>query len=339
MRKSLMFIALAATLVGCGSNATKSAGVAPAAEEAVTIKVCTAENMDMAIEETYTSEILPYKQNDITPAAQGLHIEKILVDVGDKVKEGQVIVTMNRTNLKQLEINLATIEDSYNRMKPVHASGGISDQQMLELENSLNLQREVVDNMRRNSEIKSPISGVVTARNFEDGDLFSSMPILHIMQINKLKVKANISEQYYPNVKVGDKVSIKVDIFPNEVFEGKVSRINPALDAATRTFGVEITIPNSNERLRPGMFARATFHMGDVEGVMVDDVAVQKQAGSSERFVYVVKDGAVEKRFVRDGRRVGSKVSIIEGLQAGEVVATTSFVRLEDGKSVNILNE
>ena len=339
MRKSLMFIALAATLVGCGSNATKSAGVAPAAEEAVTIKVCTAQNMGMALNETYTSEILPYKQNDITPAAQGLHIEKILVDVGDKVNEGQVIVTMNRTNLKQLEINLATIEDSYNRMKPVHASGGISDQQMLELENSLNLQREVVDNMRRNSEIKAPISGVVTARNFEDGDLFTSMPILHIMQINKLKVKANISEQYYPNVKVGDKVSIKVDIFPNEVFEGKVSRINPALDAATRTFGVEITIPNSNERLRPGMFARATFHMGDVEGVMIDDVAVQKQAGSSERFVYVVKDGAVEKRFVRDGRRVGSKVSITEGLEAGEVVATTSFVRLEDGKSVNILNE
>lgn len=339
MRKSLMLIALAAAMVGCGSNATKSAGNTPVAEEAVTIKVCTAENMGMVIEETYTSEILPYKQNDITPAAQGLHIEKILVDVGDRVKEGQVIVTMNRTNLKQLEINLATIEDSYNRMKPVHASGGISDQQMLELENSLNLQREVVDNMRRNSEITSPISGVVTARNFEDGDLFASMPILHIMQINKLKVKANISEQYYPNVKVGDKVNISVDIFPGEMFEGKVSRINPALDAATRTFGVEITIPNSNERLRPGMFARATFHMGDVEGVMVDDVAIQKQAGSSERFVYVVKDGVVEKRFVRDGRRVGSKVSIIEGLKPGEVVATTSFVRLEDGKSVNILNQ
>lgn len=339
MIKKLMIIALAAAMVSCGSNQTKSATTAPVADEAVTIKVCTAENMGMAINETYTSEILPYKQNDITPAAQGLHIEKILVDVGDRVKEGEVVVTMNRTNLKQLEINLATIEDSYNRMKPVHAAGGISDQQMLELENSLTLQREVVDNMRRNSEIKSPISGVVTARNFEDGDLFASMPILHIMQINKLKVKANISEQYYPNVKVGDKVNISVDIFPGESFEGKVSRINPALDAATRTFGVEITIPNSNERLRPGMFARATFHMGDVEGVMVDDVAIQKQAGSSERFVYVVKDGVVEKRFVRDGRRVGSKVSIIEGLKPGEVVATTSFVRLEDGKSVNILNQ
>ncbi len=333
-----MLIALAATMVGCGSNAPKSAVVAQE-ESAVAVKICTAETSKMEITETYTSEILPFKQNDITPAAQGLHIDKILVDVGDKVAAGQIVATMNKTSLKQLEINLATVEDSYNRMKPVHEAGGISDQQMLELENTLNLQREMVDNMRRNSEIKSPISGVITARNYENGDLFTSMPILHVMQINQLKVMANVSEQYYTNVKVGDKVDISVDIFPGESFEGKVSRIAPALDAATRTFSVEITIPNAKERLRPGMFARATFHMGEVEGVMVDDVAVQKQAGSAERFVYVINDGVAEFRFVRDGRRVGSKVSILEGLEAGEQVATTSFVRLTDGKAVEVVTE
>ena len=333
-----MLIALAATMVGCGSNGPKSAVVAQE-ESAVAVKICTAETSKMEITETYTSEILPFKQNDITPAAQGLHIDKILVDVGDKVAAGQIVATMNKTSLKQLEINLATVEDSYNRMKPVHEAGGISDQQMLELENTLNLQREMVDNMRRNSEIKSPISGVVTARNYENGDLFTSMPILHVMQINQLKVMANVSEQYYTNVKVGDKVDISVDIFPGESFEGKVSRIAPALDAATRTFSVEITIPNAKERLRPGMFARATFHMGEIEGVMVDDVAVQKQAGSAERFVYVINDGVAEFRFVRDGRRVGNKVSILEGLEAGEQVATTSFVRLTDGKAVEVVTE
>jgi RND family efflux transporter MFP subunit len=165
------------------------------------------------------------------------------------------------------------------------------------------------------------------------------MPILHIMQIDKLKVMANVSEQYYPVVKVGQSVDITVDIFPGETFEGKVSRINPALDAQTRTFGVEITIPNANERLRPGMYARATFNMGTRTGVMVDDVAVQKQAGSSERFVYVIKDGVAEFRFVRDGRRVGNKVNILEGLEPGEQVATTSFIRLTDGKKVEIINE
>jgi RND family efflux transporter MFP subunit len=158
------------------------------------------------------------------------------------------------------------------------------------------------------------------------------------MQINKLKVMANISEQYYTTVKVGQSVNIAVDIFPGETFEGKVSRINPALDAATRTFGVEITIPNSSEKLRPGMYARATFSMGESESVMIPDQALQKQTGSSERYVFVIKDGVAEYRLVKDGRRVGNMIEIVEGLGVGEVVATTSFTRLISGKKVEIKN-
>ena len=334
-----MFIIAAAAMVACNSN-EKSAATDDAAEvKAVAVKTSTAEIVTVDLLETYTSEILPYKENDITPAAQGLHIDRIMVDVGDKVKAGQVLVTLNRTSLRQLELNLATVQDSYDRMVPVHEAGGISDQQLIELENTLELQKEMVEHMRKNSEIVSPISGVVTARNFDDGDLFASMPILHIMQIDRLKVMANVSEQFYPVVKVGQSVDIHVDIFPGEVFEGKVSRINPALDAATRTFGVEVTIPNANERLRPGMYARATFNMGQRTSVMVDDVAVQKQSGSSERYVYVIKDGVADYRLVRDGRHVDGKVEILNGVEAGEEVATTSFVRLMDGKAVEIVNE
>ena len=334
-----MLMMAAVAFVGCNSTNQTTTETTTEEQKAVSVKVCTAESASVDIIEVYTSEILPYKQNDITPAAQGLHIDEIKVDVGDRVRKGQVLVTLDQTSLKQLELNLATVQDTYNRMKPVHEAGGVSDQQLIELENTLNLQKEMVENMRKNSVITSPISGVVTARNFENGDLFASAPILHIMQIDRLKVMANVSEQYYTNVKVGQKVDITVDIFPGEVFEGKVSRINPALDARTRTFGVEITIPNSNERLRPGMYARATFNMGSHQGVLVEDVAVQKQAGSSERFVYVVKDGVAEFRLVRDGRRVGNKVDIVEGLEPGEQVATTSFVRLSNDAKVEIINE
>ncbi|MBR2866581.1 MAG: efflux RND transporter periplasmic adaptor subunit [Alistipes sp.] len=339
MKKYIMFIVAAASLAACNSNQQQSATEETTKESAVAVKTCTAEVMTIDLKETYTSEILPYKENDITPAAQGLHIDQIRFDVGDRVKEGEVLATLNRSSLKQLEINLATVEDSYNRMKPVHEAGGISDQQFIELENTLNLQKEMVDHMRKNSEIKSPITGVVTARNYENGDLFAGMPILHIMQINKLKVMANVSEQFYPNVKVGQPVEIHVDIFPGEVFEGKVSRINPSLDAATRTFGVEVTIPNTNERLRPGMYARATFNMGQRKAVMIDDVAVQKQAGSSERYVYVIKDGVANYRLVDDGRKIDGKVEIRKGLEAGEEIATTSFVRLMDGKAVEVVSE
>lgn len=327
-------------LMGCASNSTENKQTTvPVEEPAVIVKTATAELQSVNVTETYTSEIKPYKENDITPAVAGLHISKIKVDVGDHVRKGQVLVVMDQTTLKQQELNLATTEDSYNRMKPVHEAGGVSDQQMIQLENQLNLQREVVENLRKNSTILSPITGIVTARNFESGDLFAQMPILHIMQINKLKVMANVSEQYYTSVKVGQPVSIEVDIFPGEVFEGKVSRINPALDAATRTFGVEITIPNGKERLRPGMYARATFSMGERENVMIPDQALQKQTGSSERYVYVIKDGVAEYRFVKDGRRVGDKIEILEGLTAGEQVATTSFTRLISGKKVEVKNE
>lgn len=336
MKKSLMLIAVAAAMVACSSKSDVKKPIQDV-NAVVEVKAVTASIETIDLTETYTSEIKAFKENDITPAAQGLHIDEIRVDVGDYVKEGDVIVVLDQTTLKQQELNLATSQDNYDRMKPVHEAGGVSDQQMIQLENTLDLQKEVVDQLRKNSTIVSPISGVVTARNFEEGDLFAAMPILHIMQIDKLKVMANVSEQFYPNVKVGQKVIIEVDIYPGEKFEGHVSRINPALDAATRTFGVEITIPNSNLRLRPGMYARTTFTMGSHESVVIDDVAVQKQSGSSERFVYVLKDGVAEYRFVRDGRRIGNKVEILDGLKAGEQVAITSFARLMDGRKVEIV--
>ena len=326
---------MAASLVACNSSTNDKAS----SEEIVTaipVKTTVAEIRTIDLLETYTSEILAYKENDITPAVQGLHIDRIHVDVGDKVNVGQVIVTLDQTTLKQQELNLATAQDNYDRMVPVHAAGGISDQQLIQMKNTLDLQKEVVENLRKNSTIKSPISGVVTARNFENGDLFASMPILHIMQIDKLKVMANVSEQYFTSVKVGDKVAIEVDIYPNQQFEGEVTRINPALDARTRTFGVEITIQNKSMELRPGMYARAIFNMGQRQSVMIPDQALQKQVGSSERFVYVIENGVADYRFVTDGRRVGNMIEILDGLKAGDEVATTSFARLMNGSLVEV---
>ena len=336
MKKSLMFMFMAASLVACNSTSNDQA-----TEEVVTaipVKTAVAETRTIDVLETYTSEIMAYKENDITPAAQGLHIDRIHVDVGDRVYQGQTLVTLDQTTLKQQELNLATTQDNYDRMVPVHAAGGISDQQLTQMKNTLDLQKEVVENLRKNSTIKSPISGVVTARNFENGDLFASMPILHIMQIDKLKVMANVSEQYFTSVKVGDKVTIEVDIYPGQQFEGEVSRINPAFDARTRTFSVEITIPNKSMELRPGMYARAIFNMGQRQSIMVSDKAIQKQAGSSERYVYVIENGEAHYRFVTDGRRVGDMIEILDGVEAGEEVAVTSFTRLMNGKKVTVDN-
>ena len=115
-----------------------------------------------------------------------------------------------------------------------------------------------------------------------------------------------------------------------------VSLIYPALDPSTRTFTVEITVPNANEKLRPGMFARSIFNMGDKEGIMVPDVAILKQVGSAERYLYVIKDGKAERRSVKVGRQVGKNVDILSGVSAGEEVAVTALSRLDDGVEVEV---
>ena len=271
-----------------------------------------------------------------------MHIDRILVEVGDPVRQGQLIVTLDPTQYTQQLVQLKTVEDDYNRLLPVYEAGGISAQQIEQAKAQLDVQREVVANLKKNIEVHSPITGVVTARNYESGDLFAAQPILHIMQIDPLKVVANISEQYFRNVKVGMPVDLKVDIFPGETFPGTVSLIYPALDPATRTFKVEVKVPNAKRTLRPGMFARTGFNMGEKEGVMVPDVAVQKQVGTAERFLYVIKgDSVAERRRVEVGRQVGDRVDILFGRRSGRAGCRDGFVeafRRRQGRSQTELN-
>lgn len=334
MKKILMMIAAAAMTAGCTGKRTTAS--APEENRVLTRGVVAEETAVRLIEE-FTSEIEPYRENDVTPAASGVHIDRILVEVGDAVREGQLVVSLDPTQYTQQLVQLQTIESDYNRLLPVYEAGGISAQQIEQARAQLDVQREVVANLKKNIEVRSPISGVVTARNYESGDLFAQQPILHIMQIDPLKVIVNISEQFFPQVKVGMPVSLYVEIFPEESFTGRVSLIYPALDAATRTFKVEVTVPNGAGRLRPGMYARTAFDMGGKTGVMVPDVAVQKQVGSSERYVYViVGDTVAERRSVEVGRQVGDRVDILRGVASGEQVAVTALSKLFDGARVEI---
>ena len=338
MKQTIAIIALAAFAWGCsGGDGNRNAAVQQEETvQAVLTRTETARETEVTLSEMFTSEIKAFKENDITPAASGVHIDRIMVDVGDKVKEGQVLVTLDPTQYNQQLIQLRNLEADYNRLLPVYEAGGISAQQIQQQKTALDVQREVVANLKKNIEVRSPISGVVTARNYDPGDLFAAQPVLHVMQIDPLKVTVNIPEQYYTAVKVGMPVAIHVDIYPDLTFSGSVSLIYPALDTSTRTFTVEVTVPNHYSTLRPGMFARSTFDMGKKEGIMVPDVAVQKQVGSAERYVYVVNDGVAERRSVKVGRQVDGYVDILSGVAAGEQVAVTALSKLYDGAPVEV---
>ncbi len=339
--KRVFFISTALlALVGCAGSSTQSASKQQLVEESSETKVLTrsavATQATVNLEESFVSEIIAYKDVDITPAASGVRISKITVDVGDKVTQGELLVALDPTLYNQQMITVKTLQSDYERLKTVYEAGGISLQTLDQAEMSYKVQAEIAQDIKKNIEILSPISGVVTQRNSEEGNLFSNQPILHISQIDKLKVLVEISEQFFPNVKVGMAVDITLDIYPDRVFEGRVSLIYPALNASSRTFTVEVTLPNTENLLRPGMHARSKFNMGSKEGIMVPDIAVQKQFGSAENYIFVVKDGKAQRRTVTIGRQVGSEIDILSGVEIGEEVITTAFSRISDGTAVDV---
>ena len=263
------------------------------------------------------------------------------VKVGDKVKKGQILAEMDKTQYNTNALQLANAELDFARMKPVYETGGISKQEIDAAETNINVLKETVSNLEENVTLRSPFDGVVTARYNEEGDLFSSMSgtgIYQVMQMNPLKAYVFVSEQYFPQVYIGMPVEVKVDVYPDQVFSGKVSRIAPAIDPTSRTFEVEVTVGNSALTLRPGMYARTTFNMGEVDNVTVLDVAIQRQTGTNDKYVYVLKDdGTVESRFVTTGRQVGDRIEVLAGLAEGEKVVIAGSARLLDGMKVQVI--
>ena len=181
MKRVLVMLVAAAMAASCTG---KKQAESTASDEKVLTKTVPAALRVIEQNEVYTSEIEPYKENDITPAVSGVHIDRILVDVGSRVKAGQLLVTLDPTQYNQQRLQYQTALDDYNRLVPVYEAGGISAQQLEQTKAALDVQKEVLDNLRKNIEMRSPIAGVVTARNYEAGNLFTGTPVLHVMQIN-----------------------------------------------------------------------------------------------------------------------------------------------------------
>ena len=205
---------------------------------------------------------------------------------------------------------------------------------------SLQIARKTYSNLVENTYLRSPINGVVTARNYDKGDMYSmAQPIFVVQQIVPVKMLINLSEGLFTQVNQGMEFDITVDAYPGEVFKGKVNLIYPTVSATTHTFPVEVVCQNTDQRLRPGMFARVTANFGVNHHVVVPDVAVVKQMGSGEHFIYVLQpDNTVKYTLVEVGKRLGSSYEIISGINEGDKIVTEGQARLKDGVSVTVKN-
>lgn len=323
----------AAMLASCGK---KEQAAAVATEELPIVTVDVAHRIDVPQNKVYTANVEAENINNIAPATPN-RIKSINVEVGDRVRKGQVLVELDKSNIDQLRINLEQIEREYNRAVQLLQIGAGTQQAVDQLKAQLDAAKSQYDNLLENTVLRSPITGVVTARNYDPGDMTGSLPVLTVGQLAPVvKVMINVSENDLATLRQGQPVDVTFDAYPGETFSGKVQRIYPTVDTATRTFEVEVRIANASEKLKPGMFARVSIDLGTQQNVVVPDRAVVKQTGSGNKYVYVLKGNTVSYNRVDLGQRLDNAYELLSGIEDGDTVVITGQTRLADGVKVEV---
>ncbi len=336
--KLTLVILAAAMMTACGQKDTKTATTGQDAPKAApVVSVVTAQAEDVDITNTFTSNIEPFATNNIVSQTAG-RIVSINAEVGQKVRKGQVLAKMDDVNLAKTRMQYVNDSTELRRLTELYNIGAVSqaDYDMAKL--SLNVTKKTYENLAENTYLRSPINGVVTARNYDKGDMYSmAQPIFVVEQIQPVKMLVNVSESLFTQVHKGMEFDITVDAYPGEVFKGTVNLLYPTVNAATHTFPVEVICQNADQRLRPGMFARVTANFGTNHHIVIPDNAVVKQQGSGEHFVYVLRsDNTVKYTLVELGKRLGNRYEIVSGLNEGDKIVTEGQVRLKDGVAVTV---
>ncbi|MDE7081845.1 MAG: efflux RND transporter periplasmic adaptor subunit [Muribaculaceae bacterium] len=344
----ILLPALALAAAACGGKESETA--ATEQDEAINVKTATVEERDVANIVTLTASVEADKINNISSNSPN-RIKQILVDEGMAVSKGQTLVVLDDVNTTsyQLQVdnakaNLRNVETDYNRAVELLNIGGGTRQQvdMMELQlvnarNTLASAERALRNVQENTVLTAPVSGVVTARNYDPGDMTASLPILTIGTVNPVKAVVNVNESDFSKVHTGMPAILTLQAYPDEEFTGKVTLVAPTVDAASRTFGVEVTLPNPSGRILPGMFGRIQLDLGSARTAVVSDKAVEKQRGSGNYFVYVVKDGKAIWTQVELGRRLGDSYQILSGIEPGEQVVVSQKSKLNSGAPVKVV--
>lgn len=332
MRKTILYALAVLVLVACGK---KSEDAAEERAEQVRTMVLQPREIERVI--NVSTNLQGYVTLNVAPSLTG-KIEHIFVEVGDKVAQGQSLVTMDQTQYKTTKISFANLGVEKNRVEQLLKTGSATQQQLDQLTTQYNSTKEQLDFLETNTYVKAPFDGVIAAKNYEDGELYAGQPILVLSQIDKLKALVAIPESYFPLFREGMKLTLSSDIYPDQVFPASVEVVYPTIDAASHTFQVKVVIPNGKNLLRPGMYVTTTIGLGKANAIVVPYQSVEKLVGANDRYVFINENGRAKRVAVELGQRFDQDIEIIsDEIVAGVEMVTVGQHKLVDGMKLNIV--
>ena len=331
--KAIAIITAAALLSGCGANTEE---VSQDRVEQVRTTPLAYQEVSRQIELSTTLQ--GYEEMNISPSLTGI-IEKIYVEVGDRVRKGDTLVRMDQNQLNTTRLAYANLQIEMNRVEMLLESEAISQQTYDQTKLSFDQTAESLRFLEENTFVLAQYDGVISAKSYEDGELYAgAQPILRLTQINELKAYVNVPETYFPLVKKGMKVNVYSDIYPDKVFPATIEIVYPTIDPASHTFTLKLRIPNSSELIRPGMYVSTVLDLGRTEALVVPYQAVLRLIGSNNRYVFVDEGGVAKRVFVKIGERHDQTIEISsDSLKVGDPIVTTGQAKLVDGVRLNVV--
>lgn len=336
----LFAVAMTGCLIACGGKNDESKKPTTIQKEVEKVKVLTLNKETIAKTLQLSATLEGYETMNISPSITGL-IDHIYVEVGSRVSKGSMLVRMDQTQLNTTRINLNNAKVELDRVSALKSSGSISQQVYDQTKAGYDQLVESERFQTENTYVKARFSGVISAKNFEDGEMYTGQPILQLTQINRLKAIISIPESYFPLVKKGMKVDVYSDIYPDQKFPATIEIVYPTIDPSTHTFQAKLNIPNASEKIRPGMYVRTELALGEMDAIVVPYQSVLKLTGSNDRYVFVNNNGVAKRVAVLMGQRFDDRVEIIpvdaSSIEEGDELVVTGQARLVDGASLEIV--
>ncbi|MBI2968125.1 MAG: efflux RND transporter periplasmic adaptor subunit [Bacteroidetes bacterium] len=329
-------------MYGCMGSGKDGAKEATNVEKIVPVEVIKLEPDTFTRILTFTGTILPWQETKFGAQSPG-RVENIYVEEGSRVTAGDLLVQMDDAQLKQARIQYLVAESNFFRMDTLLKAGSVSQQQYDNVKAQYESARTSHELILKNTQLRSPFSGIVTGKFMNEGEVYTMAPsvqaggaaaIVSIQQINPAKILVSASEKDFPILKPGMNATVTVDIYAGREFTGTVSRIFPTINPLSRTFNAEIRIPNNDEQLRPGMFARVRIEAGEVTGLLIPKYALLTQPGTSHKFCFTAVDSVAVRKNIELGQDIEERAELLSGLNAGDYLVVNGQAALKDGMKV-----
>lgn len=334
MKKILIVLAVATCVISCGKKEVQA--TQQEAERVEVVSTMTLQNTEIERVINVTTNLQGYLTQNVAPSLTG-KIEHIYVEVGDEVKAGDMLVRMDQNQYLTQKIQLSNLEVEMKRLEALLKTGSVSQQTYDQTKVSYDQLKQNLSFLEKNTYVKAPFSGVISAKAYEDGELYSGQPIVVLTQVKKLKALIAIPETYYPMIEEGMKLTVKSEVYPNETFPATIEVVYPTIDAASHTFQCKVVIPNPTEKLRAGMYVTTTLGLGKENTIVVPYQSVEKLIGSNERYVFINENGYAKRVSVKLGQRFDENIEII----APEIYEGVEYIyvgqrKLVDGVKIEV---